>query len=125
MFHKGKAVWAALGLLGAIGVQSNEAQAGICFSNSSPWGERYTCSANGTIDTRDVCSPFFPGGAPICVPRLSVNKNSGLITKADGLDINGNIIQGCRAIDTVADGVPETRGAECSQAEAVQYEVTF
>jgi hypothetical protein len=111
--------------LGAIGVQSNEARAGICFSNSSPWNQLYTCTVHGTIDTRNSCSPAFPGGAPICVPRMSVNKNSGLITKADGLDVNGNIIQGCRGFDSVADGVAVVRGAECSQAKAVKYEVTF
>jgi hypothetical protein len=125
MFHKGKAVLAALGLLGAIGVQSNEAHAGKCFSNSSPWNHLYPCSVNGTIDTRDACSPAFPGGAPICVPRMSVMKNSGLITRANGLDVNGNLIQACSGIDTVADGVAVIRGSECSLAKAVKFEVTF
>ncbi len=124
MFQKARLVVVGLGLLGAIGTLANQSEAGQC-SGTGAWKFLYTCSSHGTIDTRDSCSPAFPGGSPICVPRLRVNKNSGLITKGDGLDVNGNIIQGCRGQDTVADGVPVVRGAECSQAKAVKYFVSF
>lgn len=126
MFEKKKLLTAALGLIG-LGTTALDSHAGICFSVTPPppWNNLYACGANGTIDTRDSCSPAFPGGQPICVPRLAVQKNGGLITKAEGINSAGNPIAGCSALDSVADGKPVVRGAECSTARAVKFEVTF
>ena len=87
MFEKKKLLTAALGLIG-LGTTALDSHAGICFSVTPPppWNNLYACGANGTIDTRDSCSPAFPGGQPICVPRLAVQKNGGLITKAEGIN---------------------------------------
>jgi hypothetical protein len=125
MNNKLMGLLAAGAALGAVSFAALRSDAGVCFANGQPWKRLYTCSANGTIDTRDSCSPFFPGGAPICVPRLSVQKNSGLITSAQGLDSGSNPIGGCAGQDTVADGRAIIRGSECSRAVFVNYRVTF